>query len=81
MNPARHTSKPTQDCPAMKLIRKDFLTAQLVEIGLVIQTLQGTYEAAEYLRSRRVNMEVASRALTQPHKRRTWCDWNYPKKR
>ncbi len=68
----------TAQLPPTKILRKDFLSAQLVEIGIAIQTLHGTYEAAEYLRSRKVNVAVATRALTQPLCRRRWREWSYP---
>jgi hypothetical protein len=58
--------------------RNDFLTAQFIEIGIAIQMLDGTYAAAEYLKSRNIDMDLATRALTQPLCRRTWREWNYP---
>lgn len=58
--------------PPTQLARKDFISAQLVEIGIVIQYLEGTKQAASYLCSRKVNLEVARRVLSQPSQRRLW---------
>lgn len=63
--------------PARKL-RNDFLTAQFIEIGIAIQMRDGTYAAAEFLKSKKINMGLATRALTKPLNRRAWIDWNYP---
>lgn len=54
------------------LSRRDFISAQLVEIGIVIQCIQGTKSAAQYFRSKQVDMDVALRVLSQPSRRRTW---------
>lgn len=62
---------------ATKQPRRDFLTAQLIEVGIAIQMLDGTHAAAEYLKSRDIDIRLATRALTQPLNRRSWCDWNY----
>ncbi len=64
--------EPTQ------LSRRDFLSAQMVEIGIVIQQVQGTEQAAQYLMSKRVDLEVAVRVLAHPARRRTWTELANP---
>jgi hypothetical protein len=57
--------------------RRDFLTAQRIEVGISIQECHGTYAAAKYMRSKEIDITLVRRILTQPHKRRMYRDWNY----
>lgn len=50
--------------------RKDLLTAQRVEVGIILQAMLGTPTAAEYLENNAVDPMVALRVLFQPHRRR-----------
>ncbi len=75
MNELRETSYVAPSQPVKKL-RDDFLTAQFIEIGIVIQMLKGTYAASEYLKSRQVDEDLMRRALTQPLHRRAGWDWD-----
>jgi hypothetical protein len=75
--PAQHLSQ-TSALPPTKLSRKDYISAQLVEIGIVIQALQGTEHAAQYLRSKKVDIDVVLRVLSQPSERRTWNSLESP---
>lgn len=77
MNRFKQIPPSKQDAPIAQLLRKDFISAQLVEIGIVIQIIQGTHDAAEYMKSKRVDLDVALRVLTYPQKRRTWREWSY----
>lgn len=61
-----------------QLSRRDFLSAQMVEIGIVIQQVQGTEQAAQYLMSKKVDLEVAVRVLAHPARRRTWTELANP---
>lgn len=71
----QHLYRKSASIPAY-LSRRDFISAQLVEIGIVIQCIQGTPAAAEYLRSKKVDVDVALRVLSEPSKRRTWSSLN-----
>lgn len=50
--------------------RPDLLTAQKVEVGIVLQAMLGTPAAAEYFESNAINRAVALRVLFQPTLRR-----------
>ena len=62
----------TSEATVVQLMRKDWISAQLVEIGIVIQKIQGTALAEKYLRDKRIDPDVAGRVLSQPFRRRTW---------
>lgn len=53
-----------------KTKRKDQLTAQRVEVGLVFQQMLSTDDAAEYMVSNRVPEDVIKRVLDDPTDRR-----------
>jgi hypothetical protein len=50
--------------------RPDVLTAQKVEVGIILQAMLGTTAAAEYLENNAINRAVALRVLFQPELRR-----------
>jgi hypothetical protein len=50
--------------------RPDLLTAQRVEVGIILQAMLGTPAAAEYLENNAVDPMVCLRVLFQPHRRR-----------
>ncbi|WP_426113849.1 hypothetical protein [Massilia sp. PWRC2] len=50
--------------------RPDYLTAQKVEVGIILQAMLGTQAAVEYMASNAINHGVAARVLNQPEKRR-----------
>ena len=50
--------------------RPDLLTAQRVEVGIILQAMLGTPTAAEYLENNGVDPAVALRVLFHPHLRR-----------
>lgn len=54
---------------SLKQVRKDRMTAIRVEKGLLIQQSSSTREAAAYLASKGVPLQVAQRVLTTPHRR------------
>jgi hypothetical protein len=56
------------------LLRKDYLSAQLVEIGIVIQVLQGMDSAVDYLTSRKVDRNVVRRVMLHPSQRRKYAE-------
>jgi hypothetical protein len=50
--------------------RPDVLTAQKVEVAIILQAMLGTIGAAEYLADNAIAMSVSLRVLTQPERRR-----------
>ena len=50
--------------------RSDTASAQTVDIGIHLQDVLGTRDAAEFLQSNSINIDIALRALLQPAKRR-----------
>jgi hypothetical protein len=50
--------------------RPDLLTAQRVEVGIILQAMLGTPAAAEYLENNAIERSVALRVLFEPHLRR-----------
>ena len=52
--------------------RKDYLTAQKIEVALVFQQMLGTVEAELYLARNGVAPEVIARVLFQPIERRDY---------
>jgi hypothetical protein len=54
----------------MEQLRRDYVSAQLIEIGIVIQALQGTDYAVNYLASRNVSRDIIRRVLLCPEARR-----------
>jgi hypothetical protein len=50
--------------------RPDHLTAQKVEVAIILQAMLGTPTAAEYLETNAVNPDVVLRVLFKPQQRR-----------
>jgi hypothetical protein len=50
--------------------RPDHLTAQKVEVGIILQAMLGTQAAIEYMDNNAINRLVAARVLNQPEQRR-----------
>ena len=53
--------------------RLDWVKAKVVEEGITLQTVHGTDFAAAYLKSAKVDIDVAIRVLTHPHERRHYA--------
>lgn len=62
MDPAPPRSYP--------LGRPDSLTAQRIEVGLVLNTMLGTSAASDYLARQAVSVKVARRVLSESGRRR-----------
>jgi hypothetical protein len=60
--PAPHTLRATG--------RPDTLTAQKVEVGIILQAMLGTPAAAEYLENNAIDRAIALRVLFEPQLRR-----------
>jgi hypothetical protein len=56
--------------------RPDSLTAQKVEVAIILQAMLGTATAAEYLETNAVNSMVVQRVLHHPQQRRGRHDAN-----
>lgn len=56
----------------LKSSRRDILSAQKVEVGIVYQTMLGHVAAAEYLVTHGIPLHVALRVLLYPDRRRTF---------
>lgn len=69
---ASDTAEQTQSAPAVSLIpgRPDLLTAQKVEVGIILQAMLGTQAALEYMDNNAIARTVAARVLNQPDLRR-----------
>ena len=67
-DPAEHP----EPAPAVSLIagRPDLLTAQKVEVGIILQAMLGTQAALEYMDNNAIARTVAARVLNQPALRR-----------
>ena len=50
--------------------RHDRLTAQKVEVGIILQAMLGTQAALEYMDNNAIHRSVAARVLNQPEMRR-----------
>jgi hypothetical protein len=62
--------------PSRMTGRPDALTAQKVEVGIILQAMLGTAAAAEYLANNGVDAAVTHRVLHQRHLRRGRHDSN-----
>ncbi len=60
------------DFPASTPSRPDWHTARFVKQGIRMQSIHGTGYAANFLRNRRVDIDVALRVLLQPERRRNY---------
>lgn len=52
--------------------RLDWSKARDVEMGITMQSRQGTDAAAAYLKSKAIDLDVALRVLAHPHERRDY---------
>jgi hypothetical protein len=53
-----------------RFVRRDFLSAHIVETGLTLQTQFGTEHAASFLKNNFIHLDVAMRVLLRPSERR-----------
>ncbi len=75
---ARPRGSPSHGSPGgLRVVgRPDLLTAQKVEVSIILQAMLGTPVAAEYLADNEVDVSVSMRVLTQPGLRRGRHDAN-----
>jgi hypothetical protein len=56
--------------PPPRFVRRDFLSAHIIETGLVLQKQFGTEHAAGFLKNNFIHLDVAMRVLLRPAERR-----------
>jgi hypothetical protein len=71
-NKTAEQAAPGSATPAVSVIagRPDLLTAQKVEVGIILQAMLGTQAALEYMDNNAIARTVAARVLNQPELRR-----------
>lgn len=62
----------SQSYPQGKNCRVDLVTALQVEKGIALQRMYGTHNAALFMQSVGVSVDVAMRVLLHPEQRRTY---------
>lgn len=58
--------------PGQHFVRRDFFSANIVELGISLQQDFGTRYAAKFLKDNWITLEVATRVLLRPHQRRSY---------
>lgn len=53
-----------------RFVRRDFLSAHIVEVGLLLQEQFGVEHAAAFLKDNFIHLDVAMRVLLRPSERR-----------
>jgi hypothetical protein len=53
-----------------RFVRRDFLSAHIVEVGLLLQEQFGVEHAAAFLKDNFIHLDVAMRVLLRPGERR-----------
>lgn len=64
------TAASEQKIPPPRFLRRDFLSAHIVETGLTLQKQFGTEHAASFLKDNFIHLDVAMRVLLRPSERR-----------
>jgi hypothetical protein len=73
LNPSSNTAPPATDTvitPLQTSLRRDRATEKAVEIGIRLQDVLGTRDAARFLKNNVVDIEIALRVLLHPAQRR-----------
>jgi hypothetical protein len=58
------------DFKRLSALRHDLVSAQAVDIGIRLQDILGTHDAARFLKKNVIGIEVALRVLLNPERRR-----------
>lgn len=56
------------------MARQDWTSARFVEEGITIQVVYGTRHAADFLKNRMIDINVALRVLLNPEQRRSYTN-------
>ncbi|MBK4734322.1 hypothetical protein [Noviherbaspirillum pedocola] len=70
MNIDNHTAVQDKLIPPPRFVRRDFLSAHIVETGIMLQKEYGTEHAAAFLKDNFIHLDVAMRVLLRPAERR-----------
>jgi len=60
----------TPAIPPTRFVRRDFLSAHIVEVGILLQEQFGVEHAAAFLKDNFIHLDVAMRVLLRPSERR-----------
>jgi hypothetical protein len=55
-----------------RFLRRDFQSAHVVEVGISLQQQFGTRHAAAFLKDNFITLDIATRVLLYPDRRRTY---------
>jgi hypothetical protein len=64
--------EPMSALPHQRFLRRDFLSAHVVEVGISLQEQFGTKYAAAFLKDNFIHLDVAQRVLLNPSQRRKY---------
>lgn len=53
-----------------RFVRRDFLSAHIIEVGILLQNQFGVEHAAAFLKNNFIHLDVAMRVLLRPSERR-----------
>lgn len=70
MNTQEQFSPSLSEFSSTKFVRRDFLSAHIVEVGLLLQEQFGVEHAAAFLKDNFIHLDVAMRVLLRPNERR-----------
>jgi hypothetical protein len=70
MNTDNGTAFQEKLIPPPRFVRRDFLSAHIVETGIMLQKQYGTEHAAAFLKDNFIHLDVAMRVLLHPSGRR-----------
>ena len=72
MTRSNETTMLAERVPSHGLARQDWNSARFVEEGITIQVVYGMRDAAAFLKSRMIEIDVAKRVLLSPTLRRNY---------
>jgi hypothetical protein len=70
MNTQEPLATSLPEFTSTKFVRRDFLSAHIVEVGLLLQEQFGVEHAAAFLKDNFIHLDVAMRVLLRPNERR-----------
>ena len=70
MNTQEQIAISTPPAAPPKFVRRDFLSAHIVEVGILLQDQFGVEHAAAFLKDNFIHLDVAMRVLLRPSERR-----------
>ncbi|MGI4850146.1 MAG: hypothetical protein ACRYGK_18705 [Janthinobacterium lividum] len=67
-----HLQETAQETSGQHFVRRDFFSANIVELGISLQEDFGTRYAAKFLKDNWITLDVAARVLLRPDQRRAY---------